>query len=173
MSFCCHSTTVKYTNKNLNSYNGLNVLYVRIDISTSALKWLNVFVKPYSNLLGTYILLFLTNGTSWAHNFQKSVSFSIILVQFLSWAQSSPQTLRGTRDLGFSSEFVIRNLSILGKCLFFLKSFQVSFYSWILSHPVKFLDLCFSQFSYLEGKSWYLSCTNDNYHARSFICFLV
>ena len=38
MSFCCHSTTVKYTNKNLNSYNGLNVLYVRIDISTSALK---------------------------------------------------------------------------------------------------------------------------------------
>lgn len=101
MSFCCHSTTVKYTNKNLNSYNGLNVLYVRIDISASALKWLIVSVQPYSNLLGTYILLFLTNDTSWAHNFQKSVSFSIILVQFLSWAQSSPRLLEEQETWAF------------------------------------------------------------------------
>lgn len=62
MSFCCHSTTVEYTNKKLNSYDDLNVLHVRIDIiDYFCFEISYASVKPHSNVLGAYISLFLTN----------------------------------------------------------------------------------------------------------------
>lgn len=71
VSFCCHSTTVKYTNKNLNSYYDLNVLYVRIDVNYFCFEMTYALVKLYSKVLGSYILLLLQMFVAWTYNFQK------------------------------------------------------------------------------------------------------
>ena len=81
--------------------------------------------------------------------------------------QSSPRLLEEQETWAFLPNLWYTIFVSWTTVFFFFSSFQVSLYSWILSHPVKILELCFSQFSYLEEKE-----KTDIYHALMIIIML-
>lgn len=119
MSFCCHSTTVKYTNKNLNSHNDLNVLYVRVDSNYFCFEMTGASVKLCSSLFGYFYLVIPDNYLLPEHVISRKIYNSIVywFSVFLE-LESFPGPLvdqetigddhwrTGKGDLGFSAKIV-------------------------------------------------------------------